>query len=43
MWGSCLGLWKNYAEQGHQWDFRANGDQILETGQVLNHVQFAKS
>ncbi|KAI8875223.1 glycosyltransferase family 15 protein, partial [Backusella circina FSU 941] len=43
MWGSCLGLWKNYAEQGQQWDFRANGDQILETGQVLNRVPFAKS
>ncbi|KAI8351479.1 glycolipid 2-alpha-mannosyltransferase-domain-containing protein [Choanephora cucurbitarum] len=35
MWGSCLADWKNYAEEGHRWDFRSNGDQIVDFGQVL--------
>lgn len=36
-WGSCLSEWKNYAEEGHQWDFKKNGDQYLEQGQVYQN------
>ncbi|KAL7316075.1 hypothetical protein PS15m_005215 [Mucor circinelloides] len=36
-WGSCLSEWKNYVEEGHQWDFKKNGDQYLEQGQVFQN------
>ncbi|KAI8636502.1 glycolipid 2-alpha-mannosyltransferase-domain-containing protein [Parasitella parasitica] len=36
-WGSCLSEWKSYAEEGHQWDFRKNGDQYLEGVQVFQN------
>lgn len=39
--GSCLQGWKNYAQNGHRWDFKANGDQILENGQVISNPRRA--
>ncbi|KAI8378642.1 glycolipid 2-alpha-mannosyltransferase-domain-containing protein [Blakeslea trispora] len=35
MWGSCLADWNGYAEEGHRWDFRSNGDQVVDFGQIL--------
>ncbi|KAI8882949.1 glycosyltransferase family 15 protein [Backusella circina FSU 941] len=39
-WGSCLNDWKGYNEK--PWDFRKNGDQILEFGQVVKKPEHAQ-
>ncbi|CEI99035.1 hypothetical protein RMCBS344292_13129 [Rhizopus microsporus] len=36
MWGSCLSEWKSYRTEGHQWNFKANGNQVLEDRIIHN-------
>ncbi|CDS03762.1 hypothetical protein LRAMOSA01163 [Lichtheimia ramosa] len=42
-WGSCLPKWDAYPEQGVSWDFRPNGDQIIEKQHVVHHTEFVSS
>ncbi|KAG1125306.1 hypothetical protein G6F42_008830 [Rhizopus arrhizus] len=40
MFGSCLSDWKSFRTEGLQWDFRKNGDQIVE-GRAIHNKKFA--